>query len=108
MQITLKGALALIDKIYHNGQLNRFSIEYFTKTGQRHLKQMCSKADPYADTDFEAVAEKVGNEGHTKKFYQVREKRVIRLFDLEKRQHFSIKTDLLIRLNNMTINHEEQ
>ena len=107
MKISVKGAITLMEKIYNGGQLNTFSVEYFTKSGERHRKQLCSKVNPNAETDFEAVAEKVGNDGHVKKWYKVRERRVIRLYDLEKNHHFSLKTDLLISLNNLKIDHEQ-
>ena len=110
-KIPIKAVISEIETYYVNGEIKKFSL-LFTKVDEKEIgkiceKKLCSRVNPYSHTtDFKEIAEKNGN-GKLKKAYNAIEKRLIRIFDLEKNQNATVNIDCIIMYNGMLVIHGE-
>lgn len=124
-KIHLKTALAFMDTAFIEGRINVYSIRFYKMNGNYSEKSAVCKFDPEVATEqiqkmqaksqisspkpslgAKASVDSVHIPEGKRKFYDFYKKRVIRLFDLEKKTNFTIKIDLIIQVNDWIIDHK--
>lgn len=114
-KIHLKTALAFMDTAFIEGRINVYSIRFYKMNGNYSEKSAVCKFDPEVATEqiqkmqakSQIASPQATNISEGKrKFYDFYKKRVIRLFDLEKKTNFTIKIDLIVQVNDWIIDHK--
>ena len=110
-KIPIKAVIAEIETYFVNKEIKKFSI-VFAKIDEKEIgkicdKRLCSRVNPFSATDFKKIAEKNGN-GKLKKAYNVFEKRLLRIFDLQNNKHCTVNIDTIIIYNNMIVVHGDE
>jgi hypothetical protein len=108
MKIKLPAAIAFLNTAYVGGSLNVFALEFRKTNGDYVVKQSVCKVNiEEANEQMARITDKASPKvAKMKGLYSVVENRIVRLFDMEKNHNFSVKIDLLCKINGTIIDHE--
>ncbi len=109
-KISLSAAIKIMETPITNGALNVFSVMHAYSDPQRlgkwHLRKNCCRHDPSDARYFDAIdIQPSAHIAKQKKIYDRYDKRVIIIFDMDEARYKSIKIDLLMKINDLIIDH---
>ena len=98
--ISLRAAISLMMATEWEGQLNDFGLKYYKTNGQPSEKRLACRGDALTSKQEKREPPKRPGTayGKTGFRYSVYKARVLKLYDLDKNQHFSVKVDLITHL----------
>lgn len=108
MKISLAAAIAFMNTAYAKGNLNVFSVGFRKLNGEYcEKKAVCKVNLDDVDTEVANIVDKASPKlVKSKGLYSVMENRIVRLYDMEKQHNFSLKIDLLCKVNDLIVDHE--
>lgn len=109
-KIDIKTVLSMIETIYVNDKIQKFSITHAIsnndRLGESCERELCYRINPNSEkTDFKTIASNNGNGQLKKKVFNAFDKRIIRIFDVKENKYISVKIDLIIIFNGMLVVH---